>query len=249
MHKTPLADFLSCNPFPHPLTQGFFYREKMHAIHRITPDKPMKDILEVGGGQSGLTALLFPQAQVTNLDLNPEYAQAPCNQQKRVRFVCGDATALPFASESFDAVTMFDLLEHVPDDKKAVSEALRVLRPGGFLLISTPNENWRFPYYKFMKPICPSEAEVMGEWGHVRRGYTLAELKALINLPCQGYATFINPLTVLGHDIAFSRLPHRQRQLLCTMLSPVTWLSYYLHKPQAMGTETASAWQKEGGNL
>jgi SAM-dependent methyltransferase len=244
MHKTPLADFLSCNPFPHPLTQGFFYREKMHAIHRITPDKAIKDILEVGGGQSGLTALLFPQAQVTNLDLNPEYAQAPCNQQKRVHFVCGDATALPFASESFDAVTMFDLLEHVPDDKKAVSEALRVLRPGGFLLISTPNENWRFPYYKFMKPICPSEAEVMGEWGHVRRGYTLAELKVLINLPCQGYATFINPLTVLGHDIAFSRLSHRQRQLLCTMLSPVTWLSYYLHKPQAIGTETASAWQK-----
>jgi SAM-dependent methyltransferase len=249
--KARKRDFLTSNPFPHPLTQGFFYREKMHAIHYIAPDKPFEDILEVGGGQSGLTALLYLGSQVTNIDLNPQYAQAPCNQQERVRFVCGNATALPFDNYSFDAVTMFDVLEHIPDHEKAVSEALRVLRPGGFLLISTPNENWRFPYYGFMKSICPSEAEVMAEWGHVRRGYTLDELKALIGLPCQRYATFINPLTVLCHDVAFSRLSHRRRQFLCTMLSPLTWLSYSLHKPQAIGTETASAWQKglESGEM
>ncbi|MBD0390076.1 MAG: class I SAM-dependent methyltransferase [Nostoc sp. C3-bin3] len=242
--KANLADFLSYNPFPNPLTLGFFYREKMRAIHRISPDQSFQNILEVGGGQSGLTALLFPHAQVTNIDLNPEYAQAACNRQERVRFVCGDATALPFENQSFDAVTMFDLLEHVPDDRKAVSEALRVLRPGGFLLISTPNENWRFPYYGFMKSICPSEAEVMAEWGHVRRGYTLDELKNLIGLPCQNSATFINPLTVLCHDVAFSRLSERKRQFFCKMLSPLTWLSYSLHQPHATGTETASAWQK-----
>lgn len=243
--KANLAEFLSYNPFPNPLTLGFFYREKMRAIHRISPDQSFQKILEVGGGQSGLTALLFPHAQVTNIDLNPEYAQAACNQQERVRFVSGDATALPFENQSFDAVTMFDLLEHVPDDRKAVSEALRVLRPGGFLLISTPNENWRFPYYGFMKSNCPSEADVMAQWGHVRRGYTLDELKKLINLPCKSSATFINPLTVLCHDVAFSNLSHRKRQLICKLLSPLTWLSYSLHKPQSIGTETASAWQKE----
>ncbi|BCL37658.1 class I SAM-dependent methyltransferase [Nostoc sp. MS1] len=242
--KLPLEEFLAGNPFPEPLTQGFFYREKMRAIHHIAPDQELPKILEVGGGQSGLTALLYPQAKITNIDFNPEYAKAPCNQQERVNFVCGDATSLPFADASFDAVTMFDLLEHVPDDQKAISEALRVLRPQGFLLISTPNENWRFPYYKFMQYICPNEAEVMAEWGHVRRGYTLAELQALIKLPCEKYATFINPLTVLGHDIAFSKLSHRQRRILCKILSPVTWASYYLHKPQALGTETASVWQK-----
>lgn len=247
--KANLAEFLSYNPFPNPLTLGFFYREKMRAIHRISPNQSFQNILEVGGGQSGLSALLFPQADVTNIDLNPEYVQAACNQQERVRFICGDATALPFENQSFDAVTMFDLLEHVPDDRKAISEALRVLRPGGFILISTPNENWRFPYYGFMKFICPDEAEVMDEWGHVRRGYTLDALKNLIDLPCQNYATFINPLTVLCHDFAFSRLSYRQRQLLCTILSPLTWLSYFLHQPQSIGTETASAWQKVSDNL
>lgn len=131
--------------------------------------------------------MLYPRSQITNLDLDPQYANAPCNQQERVRFVCGDATNLPFENQSFDAVTMFDLLEHIPSHKKAVSEALRVLRPDDFLLISSPNENWRFPYYGFMKSICPSEADVMAEWGHVRRGYTLDEPKT--SLVCPASAT------------------------------------------------------------
>src|SRR5918996_1891830 len=109
MHKTPLHIFLSHNPFPHPFTLGFFFREKMRAIHRIGPDCAFQSILEVGGGQSGLTRLLYPYAEVTNLDLNPEYAQAPCNRLERMCFVCGDAAALPFENHTFDAVTMFDL--------------------------------------------------------------------------------------------------------------------------------------------
>lgn len=242
--KAKLEAFLAQNPFPNPLTEGFFYREKMRAIYTISPDLPFQNILEVGGGQSGLTALLYPQAKITNIDFNPEYANAPCNRQEQVTFVCGDATALPFADASFDAVTMFDVIEHIPDDQKAISEALRVLRPGGYLLLSTPNENWRFPYYEFMKSFCPDESEVMAEWGHVRRGYTHTELNQLVGFSSQKLATFINPLTVLCHDVAFSKLSPRKRWFFCNLLSPITWLSYSLHKPESMGTETAYAWKK-----
>jgi SAM-dependent methyltransferase len=176
--------------------------------------------------------------------LDLEYAKATCNQGAYVHFISGDATSLPFESCSFDAVTMFDLLEHVPDHKKAVSEALRVLRPEGFLLVSSPNENWRFPYYGFMQPVCPDEAEMFRRWGHVRRGYSLDDLNDLIPLHCQNYATFITPLTVLCHDISFSHLPHSLRRGVCAALSPLTWLGYAMHKPASRGTETASAWQK-----
>jgi SAM-dependent methyltransferase len=241
----PLGKFLSRNPFSHPLTLGFFYREKMRAIYTIAPDCHFQSILEVGGGQGGLTALLYPQAKITNLDLDPQYAQAACNRQPNVQFICGDATQLPFADASFDAVTMFDVLEHIPDDRAAIAEALRVLKPDGFLLVSTPDSaTWRFPYYDFMKPICPPETDTMAEWGHVRRGYTLDALKTLISLSCLRYATFINPVTVLCHDFAFSKLPRSLRYALCCFLSPITWLSYFLHKPDAAGAETASVWQK-----
>jgi ubiquinone/menaquinone biosynthesis C-methylase UbiE len=243
-YKRALPAFLDRNPFESPLTLGFFYREKMRAIHRIAPHGPLTDVLEIGGGRSGLTRLLYPATSITNLDMDPSFAEAPCNRQEGVRFVCGDATHLDFADETFDAVTMFDVLEHVPDDQRAVSEALRVLRRGGYLLVSTPNERWRFPYYGFMKPFCPSEAEMFAEWGHVRRGYSLAQLEALIGRPCEGSATFISPLSVLCHDVAFSRAPGQVRRAICLALSPLTWTAYAIHRPHSPGTETASAWRK-----
>lgn len=242
--KRPMADFLTRNPFVSPLTLGFFYREKMRAIHRIAPELPFKEILEVGGGQSGLTRLLYPRARITNLDMDPSFASAPCNLQDGVRFVCGDVTSLQFASASFDAITMFDVIEHVPDDEKAISEVLRVLKPGGYVLVSVPNENWRFPYYSIMKNVCPSEEEKFAEWGHVRRGYSLEQLGDLMAIPRQSTATFISPVTVLCHDVAFSKAPTRVRKAICVALSPVTWLGYAAHGPHSKGTETASAWQK-----
>lgn len=248
-YKRPIAQFLARNPFSRPLTLGFFYREKMRAIHRVAPDLPFQEILEVGGGQGGLTALLYPQANITNIDLDPRYAEAPCNQQPQVKFVCGDATKLPFPDASFDAVTMFDVLEHVPDDRAAIAEALRVLRPDGYLLVSTPKDNWRFPYYAVMKPICPNEAEVMAEWGHVRRGYARETLEAMVPLPCEAYNTFINPLTVINHDVAFSKLPDLVRYGLCCLLSPLTWTGYFLHNPETQGTEMVSAWKKPSATI
>ncbi len=247
MHKAARGLFLARNPFSHPLTQGFFYREKMRAIHRVAPDLPLRDVLEVGGGQSGLTALLYPHARVTNVEVDTAYGTSACNRQEQVRFVGGDATALPFASESFDAVTMFDVLEHIPDDSSAAFEALRVVRPGGYLIVSTPNHNWRSPYHAFMRPICPDDTEMIARWGHARRGYSVAELEGLVGLPSHATATFITPLTVICHDVAFSRLPPVARQLICTALSPVTWIGYALAGPDTTGTETAVAWRKPNG--
>ncbi len=135
-HKASRRRFLAENPFLRPRTEGFFYREKMAAIHAVAPDEPFNEILEVGGGRSSLTALLYPRAQVTNVDVNPEYAANPANRGELRRFVLADATHLPFARHRFDAVTMFDVLEHIPEHAAAVDEALRVLRPGGCLMVS-----------------------------------------------------------------------------------------------------------------
>jgi len=245
-HKCPRSTFLAHNPFPSPLTLGFFYREKMRAIHRVAPDAPFEEILEVGGGRSGLTHLLYPQARVTNLDPDASCSDAPCNQLHGVRLVCGVATKLDFDSESYDAITMFDVLEHIPDHEQAVSEVLRVLKPGGYLIVSVPNENWRFPYYGFMKNICPSEEEMFADWGHVRRGYSLEQLDRLLAIPREHSATFISPLTVLCHDFAFSRISERRKRAICRALSPLTWMGYFLHTSHGTGTETASVWRKPG---
>ncbi|MGP4110552.1 class I SAM-dependent methyltransferase [Streptomyces sp. 4N509B] len=50
----------------------------------------------------------------------------------------GDALALPFPDDSFDAVIAAEILEHIPDDARALAEAVRVLRPGGRIAVTVP---------------------------------------------------------------------------------------------------------------
>lgn len=52
--------------------------------------------------------------------------------------VTGDATRLPFADGAFDRVIASEVLEHVPDDKAAIAELVRVLRPGGTVAVTVP---------------------------------------------------------------------------------------------------------------
>ena len=52
--------------------------------------------------------------------------------------VQGDALALPFADGAFDRVICSEVLEHIPDDRAAMAELARVLRPGGTMAITVP---------------------------------------------------------------------------------------------------------------
>ena len=94
IRRERLGTFLSRNPFAHGWTEGLFYREKMRAIHRIAPPSlaPGECILEIGGGRSGLATMLYPDADVTTLDLDPEHSlHQPASV--RTRFVCGRESA------------------------------------------------------------------------------------------------------------------------------------------------------------
>jgi len=52
--------------------------------------------------------------------------------------VQGDLTGMPFPSHAFDAIYCSHVLEHVPDDRKAMRELHRVLRPGGWAIVQVP---------------------------------------------------------------------------------------------------------------
>jgi SAM-dependent methyltransferase len=56
----------------------------------------------------------------------------------------GDLEKIPFASCSFDAALLNEVLEHIPDEARALSEIRRILKPGGTLLVFSPNR-W-FPF-------------------------------------------------------------------------------------------------------
>jgi SAM-dependent methyltransferase len=52
--------------------------------------------------------------------------------------VAGDAYRLPFAEGAFDSIYVGQVLEHLDDERAVIAEALRVLAPGGRLIISVP---------------------------------------------------------------------------------------------------------------
>jgi ubiquinone/menaquinone biosynthesis C-methylase UbiE len=96
------------------------------------------NVLEIGVG-TGRNLDAYPDGiRLTGIDLSPAMlalARARARQIGRdVDLLLGDAQALGFTAESFDTVIVTLALCSVPDDERAIREAVRVLRPGGHLV-------------------------------------------------------------------------------------------------------------------
>lgn len=59
-------------------------------------------------------------------------------------FMLASAMSLPFADDTFDVVTLIEVIEHVEDDARTLLEVRRVLRDGGKVAIFAPNKLWPF---------------------------------------------------------------------------------------------------------
>lgn len=94
-------------------------------------------IVDLGCGAGGTLTRLPLAATAIGL----EYDQEEVREAKRRgvrRLVRGNAGALPFRTGSCDAILMLDVLEHLADDRNALSEAHRTLSSDGFLLATVP---------------------------------------------------------------------------------------------------------------
>ena len=101
-----------------------------------------------GGGQNAMyAAKLRPDARITGLDLSRDQVR---RARKRVaaaglaiEFTQGSALDLPFEDDSFDAVMSIASIKHWPDQRRGVSECVRVLTPAGHLLIAEADRGCR----------------------------------------------------------------------------------------------------------
>ncbi len=99
-------------------------------------------VLDLGCGNGCYTAELARRAEsVCGIDIQMPHLQAFREAIPRVQ---GTGANLPFASESFDAITMIEVLEHTDCDTKVMAECFRVLKPRGLLILFVPNKFYPF---------------------------------------------------------------------------------------------------------
>ncbi len=79
---------------------------------------------------------------VYSLDI--EYGRVQAGVQRGLIGVCSAAEALPFPDRRFDLILSHEVLEHVADDRQAVREMVRTLRPSGRIVLFVPNRGYPF---------------------------------------------------------------------------------------------------------
>ena len=123
------------------LLQHIFFRPSHRMLlAALRPNE--NDVLDIGCGTGAFAARMLdarPQARVWGLDLSDGMLRQ-CRQRLqaaggRLQLVQADSQRLPFADNSFDAVTCAHSFHHYPRQDLVAAEMHRVLRPGGRLLI------------------------------------------------------------------------------------------------------------------
>lgn len=119
---------------------------------------PQHHFLEVGCGPGFLTgavATLIPQGQAVGLDLSSEMMTVArtivAPEHPNLGFEQGSAYELPFADDSFDFVYSRLVYQHLADPLAALTEARRVVKPGGRVVVLDIDDGWLS-----LHPACPS---------------------------------------------------------------------------------------------
>ena len=146
-----------------------------HAVDRLDPC-PGERILDVGTGTGWAARSIAARgAIVTGVDLGAEVIEAAhaLSNGHDIDFRVGDAEALPFPDDHFDAVISTFGVMFVRDPEAAAAELARILRPGGRLVLATwasgGSVQEMFQLIKSYKPLEDNPAPSPFEWGKTAR--------------------------------------------------------------------------------
>ncbi len=151
-------------------------------IHRVWKDAMMdwlapirgQALLDVAGGTGDISFRFLKRASGVNatvLDLTESMLAEGRKRAEKVgisgqlKWVVGDAMALPFEDDSFDVYTISFGIRNVTDPQKALSEAYRVLKPGGRIMVlefsHIPNDLLQWFYDKYSFNVIPRLGQII----------------------------------------------------------------------------------------
>ncbi len=120
--------------------ENYWFRRHEIAYTRLLDRCAGRVVLEAGSGEGyGANMIAEVATRVIGLDYDASAVDHVRAAYPRVEMIQGNLAELPFEDASVDVVVNFQVIEHLWDQAQFLRECLRVLRPGGALLISTPN--------------------------------------------------------------------------------------------------------------
>ena len=182
-----------------------FLRERttlLSAPHRVLEVAPHRSMSRALSRQ--------PELDYVGVDLQPR-------DRATVR---GDVTDLPLADEDFDVAICVHVLEHVEDDRSAIQELHRVLRPGGWALVNVPYDPANPTYEDASVTTASARRAAFGEATHVRRyGTDLTERLAAVGFEVTvDHGEDLGPETVAEHGLTTD-----ESIFLCRKPGGTTW--------------------------
>src|SRR5271156_3084948 len=120
--------------------ENYWFRRHEVVYQRLAQRCAGLDVLEAGCGEGyGADLIAGVGRRVTALDYDEATVAHVRARYPRVQVRHANLTDLPLADGSVDVVVNFQVIEHLWDQARFVSECARVLRPSGLLMVSTPN--------------------------------------------------------------------------------------------------------------
>jgi len=104
-------------------------------VKKILENRKFKVLVDVGCGDGAITNTLAQYADEA-WGIDKYYKPVPC---EKFRFSKVENDSYPFASSSVDCTTLLEVVEHQKDPRPIICEVYRILKPGGILILSTPN--------------------------------------------------------------------------------------------------------------
>ena len=137
-------------------------------VRSLALDNPK--IIDFGCGTGWLTERLAQFGPATGIDLAESVIAAAQSRAPQIKFLAGDLLHLPLPSAYYDLVVSQEVIAHIPDQVAYLDRAADVLKPRGYLIITTPN--------KFVMD--------RGDWpaqppAHIEQWLTMTHLKQLLH--------------------------------------------------------------------
>jgi SAM-dependent methyltransferase len=129
-------------------------------------------VLDLGAGAGNLFGAV-------RADLRDRYVVVDVLQGPYGHRVVGDLTAAPVAGDSADCVCLSDVLEHLVRDVDAVREAIRIVRPSGYVVLHVPSLRTK-PYAFLQRAADAAESADHQQFPHVRDGYSDSTLRSML---------------------------------------------------------------------